>query len=290
MEPKKTQAILATTLASLFWGSSFVVNKIGLAYVDAYTFAFLRFLVAAVTILAITIPLRKLQWGIFRNRLVWVVGGLNAGGFLLQYLGLTYTTASKAALLINASFILVPIISRAVFRENFPTTKKVAIALGLLGALLLTTEGDLSIVLEGTLLGDLLILLAGGVWAFFMIGNKQVVNQHSEVLPLTSAMMTLTAVFLFPFSIFLGTTPVVTIIWEGWLAILFTGVFCSLLAFFLWSTGLKGLNITDSAIILLLEIIWAVILAFLFLGEVFSLIAATGGLILLTSIFFVAKD
>ena len=285
METNKLNAIMITTLASLFWGSSFVINKIGLGYVDAYTFAFLRFAVASLAIVIIALPLRQFQLKIFRNPLVWLVSGLNAAGFLLQYLGLTFTTASKAALLINASFILVPILSRTVFQEDFPRKKKIAIILGVIGAVLLTTEGNFTIVLEGSLLGDLLILLAGGVWAFFMIGNKQLINQDTKILPLTTAMMTLTALLLLPSFLILGSPSIISIAWQGWGAILFTGIFCSLIAYFLWSIGLKGLNVTSSAIILLLEIVWALILAFFLLGELFSLIAALGGIILFISIF-----
>jgi drug/metabolite transporter (DMT)-like permease len=185
---------------------------------------------------------------------------------------------------------MVPIISRNVFHEQFPTQKKIAILLGLIGAVLLTTEGNLAIVLEGALLGDILILLAGGVWAFFMIGNKKVVSQESDILPITAVMMILTAVFLFPFSLGLGTTPLLTITWQGWIAILYTGVFCSLAAYFLWSTGLKGLTVTASALILLLEIVWALILAFILLGELFSLVASIGAILLFVSIFSVARD
>jgi DME family drug/metabolite transporter len=76
---------------------------------------------------------------------------------------------------------------------------------------------------------------------------------------------------------------------EGWAAIIFTGVFCSTAAYLLWSKGLKGLTVTISAIILLLEVLWALLLSFTLLGESFSIISAVGATFILLSILLASR-
>ena len=49
----KKKAVLLTVLAGFLWGTSFPAIKIGLQYMDAYTFVFLRFLTASLVMLAI---------------------------------------------------------------------------------------------------------------------------------------------------------------------------------------------------------------------------------------------
>lgn len=72
----KTYAISLTVMASLLWGTSFVVNKIGLSYVDVYTFSFLRLLIASIAVIVVAIPMRRVQVSLFKNRTVWCLAYL----------------------------------------------------------------------------------------------------------------------------------------------------------------------------------------------------------------------
>lgn len=132
----KTYAISLTVMASLLWGTSFVVNKIGLSYVDAYTFSFLRLLIASIAVIVVAIPMRRVQVSLFKNRTVWALGIFNAAGFILQYVGMTYTTASKSSLLVDSDVIVVALLSWLIFKEHFSNPKKAAVAMGFLGAAL----------------------------------------------------------------------------------------------------------------------------------------------------------
>jgi DME family drug/metabolite transporter len=87
----------------------------------------------------------------------------------------------------------------------------------------------------------------------------------------------------------LGNIYITTIPTVGWVAVAFTGVFCSVTAYLLWGTGLKRIPVTTSAIILLVEVIWALILSFVFLGDSFTLVSGIGAIMILVSIFFASK-
>lgn len=288
-EKSKAYYIWNTVLASLIWGTSFIVNKVGLEYVDAFNFSFLRFLIASVTIIPVAVSLRRIRLSLFKSKLVWLVGTFNAAGFLFQYLGMTYTTASKSSLLVNSSVIIVAILSFLLFKEKFSNQMKLGVFAGFLGSALLATGGNLTGLMSGELIGDILVFLAGVFWAFFMVSNKKLVSEETDLTEMTVCVMVITAIVQLPFAFMFGTTDLVTMAWQGWGAIVFTAIFCSTVTYFLWSEGLKGITVTTSAITLLLEIVWAMILAFTLLGEGFTIVGSIGAILIMASIFLASK-
>jgi drug/metabolite transporter (DMT)-like permease len=285
----KSYAISATVLASLIWGTSFPVIKIGLSYVDSYSFAFFRLLIASTAVLAVAIPLKRFKPALFKNKIIWFLGISNALGFVLQYVGMNYTTASKTVLLVDSDVVIVAILSWLVFKEKFSNKMKAAVGMGFVGAALLASGGSLSELAGGELLGDILVFLAGVAWAFFMVWNKSLLTKGVDAVATIACVMPVTAVFLFPSMLVLGTTTISTMPVLGWGAVVFTGVFCSATAYFLWMLGLKAMTVTTSAIILLLEVLFALILSFTFLGETFTIIGIIGAFLILVSILLVSK-
>ncbi|MFX0097296.1 MAG: DMT family transporter [Candidatus Hodarchaeota archaeon] len=278
-----------TVLASLIWGSSFIINKVGLDYVDAFNFTFLRFLIASITIMPVAFYLRRIRLSLFRNKVVWLVGGFNAAGYLFQYLGMTYATASKSSLLVNSSVIIVAILSFLIFKEKFSNQKKIGVFSGFLGSALLATGGNLTGLMSGELAGNILVFLAGVFWAFFMVSNKKMVSEETNLTEMTVCIMVITATVQFPFAFIFGTTNIAAMAWQAWGAIIFTAIFCSTVTYFLWSEGLKGITVTTSAITLLLEVVWAMVLAFFLLGERFTIIGSIGAILIMASIFLASR-
>jgi len=265
------------------------VIKVGLLYVDSYSFAFLRLLIASMVILVAAVLLGKFRPALFRNRLTWLLAISNAGGFILQYVGMNYTTASKTVLLVDSDVVIVALLSWITFKERFSNSMKAAVVMGFSGAALLATGGNLSELTGGELLGDVLVFLAGISWAFFMVWNKSMVSKGLDPTSMTAGVMSSTAIVLLPFALALGNLNVTAIGVEGWGATIYMAVFCSVIAYFIWTVTLKGLTITHSAILLLLEIIWALILSFWFLGESFTPVAMVGAGLILVSILLASK-
>jgi len=283
-------AILATLAAGLLWGSSFAVIKIGLRSIDPYWFVFLRFAVAsAVALSYLAVAGRLKETGrLLRNPLVIWLGVSNAAGFVLQFRGQTLTTASNAALLINVCTIFVAIASRVVFRERFGPLKMIAVALGMIGIYLVTTGGRATLSLSDSFRGDLLVLVAAFLWTFFIILDKKIVDGHGvDVRALTGAMVLVTAVAALPAALLLGgglprPTP-------EWWAIPYTAVLCTVIPFFLWTWGLKHITATTSSVIMLAEVIFALALAALLLGERLSPGGLTGSALILVAVGLVSR-
>jgi drug/metabolite transporter (DMT)-like permease len=285
----RTNAILLTVFASLVWGTSFPGTKWGLDFIgNDVLFLWLRFIVATTITLAVVLYLRRLSLGIFRNPIIWLIGGFNAMGFVMQYVGLTITTASKTALLVDINVVAVAIISYFAFRERLGRSQIVGVVIGMLGVFFLTLNKDLVFDSE-QLIGDVIVYVAGWSWAFFIILTKKLLDKHNGIEISSAAIATCMAWLTIP-TVYLLVTGGGDFSIEplGWVAIAYLGLFCTSIATLLWALGLEGVSGTESATIMLIEVVTALILAIGLLGESMSLAATFGGALVMLAIFLVA--
>ncbi len=286
-------AARAMTLASgVLWGTSFVTIQLGLE--DGFgpvVFVGVRFVFAAASALVVALAARSFGRGLWRDPLVWALGLTNAGGFAFQYWSLDLTTATKTALISNLSLVLVAPMSYWWFRERFDAFKTGALVTMVPGVFLLTTGGDLGTLGQSQFAGDMLALLAGLTWAFYMIISKRIVDRtDSSVSALTFWVMAMTAVFLVPPSLLLlgtGAASLAGVGGVGWASAVYTGVGCSTVAYLLYTRGLRGLTATVSAVLLLVMILVAAVMDYALFGKGLTPIALAGAGIVLASMVMV---
>lgn len=285
---EKANAVMLTALASLIWGTSFPGAEWGLRYVgnDVF-FLWLRFVVAVTITLSVVLWLRRLSLSIFRQPIIWLIGAFNAAGFILQYAGLTITTASKTALLVDINVVAVVIVSYFAFTERLGKLQVAGIAGGMTGVFLITLNKDLVFDTE-QILGDVLVYMAGWCWAFFIVLNKRMLEKHDGVEISSAAIVTCGAWLTIP-ALYLGLTGAdLTIEAPAWAAVVYLGLFCTSIATLLWALGLEGVSATASATIMLVEVVTALVLSFVLLDESLSAAAAVGAGLVMLSIFMVA--
>ncbi|MCJ7713809.1 DMT family transporter, partial [Candidatus Bathyarchaeota archaeon] len=196
---KKQKAILLTILAGVLWGTSFPAIKIGLEYVDAINFVFLRFLVASIVMFIAVLAARKFEFKFSNKKILIFLGLTNGVAYLLQYIGMNYTSAAKASLFVNLSAIWVALISTIVIGEHFGKNKTLGIISGVIGLFLITTNLNIEMLSEGQILGDLILILAGIVWAFFIVYNKILVNNDNGLIQAIIWILPITLIPIIPF-------------------------------------------------------------------------------------------
>ena len=290
MKNGKRSALGETALAGVLWGTSFPVITYGIGQgLDPRLFVFLRFASAAPLMVVVALVLRKKILATLRKKSVWVLGALNAVGFLCQFLGQSLTGAAVAALLVNLSVLVTAAGSAAILKERFGKAKTLGVIVAVVGIVLLTTQGDLSQVSRGMLTGDSLYLLAAFCWGWYMIYNKKKTDEERwDPLSLTASIVMLTALFVSPALLTLRSLgPVTTGIWG---LVGYTAVVNTALPFVLYQRGLRVLTATLSAVVLMLEIVTAVLISLLFLGEAFNAYSILGAAAVLASIYLVSTN
>ena len=287
LENNKKKALLLTGLAGLLWGTSFPAIKIGLRYMDAYTFVFLRFLVASLIMLLVLLLTKNFSFKFNKKRLILFLGVINGLAYLLQYIGMVYVNAAESSLLINLNAVWVALLSPIVLKEHLGGKKVAGVMVSFLGVVLMTTRLDFSSLGQGAVFGDLLVIAAGVIWAIFTVYSKPLVKDSKNLLQSMTWLLVLTLLpLLLPASFSAGSF--VTLPLDAWLAILYTAVICWVIPYYLWMKGLKHLSPVTSSVVLLTEIIVAVAIATLVLGEVLTVISGVGALFIIVAILLVS--
>jgi len=276
-----------TILAGVLWGTSFPMIKIGLDFVDPYMFVFLRMFLASVLIVLVSFVTNNLSFSLAKERLVWYLGLLNGFAYLIQYIGMSTTTASKSSLLVNLSAVWVAALSWVLLKERFSKRKLLGIALGLVGVFFITTNLSLLELTQGTLFGDGLVFLSGILWSLFIIYNKKIVGVHNA-FRLMPWIFLATTLPLTPFLFVSNSLSLLNLSYETLIIIVYTAIFCWLLPYYLWLKGLKHISPAVSTVILLTEVIVAITISFVFLGETFTMISVTGASLIFLAIILVS--
>lgn len=285
---EKSKAVFLTILAGVLWGTSFPIIKIGLTFIDPFAFVFWRFLVATVSLLVVMLLFKKLEFKMANKKLLIFLGIANAAGYLLQYVGMNYTSAAKAALFINLSAIWVALLSPKLLGESFSRKKIAGVLFGLVGIVFVSTNMDFSTFGEGQLIGDFMLVISGVAWALFMVYNKKLImNSISATFQSMTWVLLLTLFTIAPFSV-LSDSRFFDLTLTSWGAIFYTAIVCWVLPYYLWIEGLKHLSASTSTVLLLSEIVVAVILSILVLKEPVTIFSSIGALFIVVAITLVS--
>jgi len=285
----KKKAIFFTVIASSLWGTSFPAIKIGLQYMDAYTFVFLRFFFASLTMLAVMLLTKNFSFNFNKKRLILFLGVTNGAAYLLQYIGMVYAFASKSSLFVNLSVVWVALLSPIALKEKMDRKKVACVILSLLGVVFVTTNLDFGSLGVGEVMGDLLVIGAGILWALFIVYNKPLVGESKNMIQSMTWLLLFTMLPLLPVVPF-SAENFLSLTWEAWIAIIYTAIFCWVAPYYLWMKGLKNISPLTSAVILLNEIIVAVTISTIVLREAITAASGVGAIFIIMAILLVSYE
>lgn len=265
------------------WGTSFPAIKIGLKYVDPYQFVFLRFFLASLIMFFVLLIKGNLGFEFAKRRTIWFLGIANGVAYLFQYVGMNSTSASKSSLLVNLSAIWVAVLSWLILKERLGIKRGSGILFGILGVFLVTTNLNFQTLGQGAIFSDLLVILSGVVWAFFIVYDKQLVSNAGDIIQPITWVLFVTMLPLVP-SLFFSTSAPSQLPIEAWLAIAYTAIFCWVIPYYLWSEGLKSISPVNSTIILLTEVLVALAVSSILLNDVLTLISGIGAFFIIVAV------
>ena len=139
---QKLSFILLLTI-TIIWGGAFVFQNLASQYVSSFTFNFLRFFIASIALLPLSIvSYRKdVKNGNKINAKQLIIGSVLCGGFLslasiLQQYGIQYTSVGKAGFITSSYILIIPLIS-LIFKKRYGINVYIAVFLSLIGLYLL---------------------------------------------------------------------------------------------------------------------------------------------------------
>jgi drug/metabolite transporter (DMT)-like permease len=278
--------VVAALLSSFFSGLAPILGKLAYqAGVDPLTLVTLRTALAAGLLWLFYLLFWRRYIAVSRHGLAGCVGMgvVNGVGSLLYYGGLSRTDASLGHLLYSMYPFWVFIFLSA---AGHPISRLAVVRLGLalLSVVLLTWQGGSVI----DPLGVTLMIGAGALFGFTLVLGQWTM---ADVDPRTAALYGLTTMAVvvgIPYLIRGGQVEPISA--EGWTAILLLTIFPTALARLLVFAGLRRIGGIQTALLGIAEPLVAVVLAFLLLGESFTLQQWIGAGLFAASILLIQRD
>src|SRR5207245_11101612 len=131
------------------------------------------------------------------SRKIWIIGFINAFGYVLQFQGQLITSSSNAALIISTAALMIPVLSLAYVHEKMGMRKITGVLMGFIGITLLVTRGQGVNLESSELLGDLMSLGTAVTIALVFVLSKDLVEKKGG-RPVTGGIILVTAMLLLP--------------------------------------------------------------------------------------------
>ena len=258
------------------------IAKYGLTIIEPFTFAFFRFIISSVCLLAITFS-RSLKpkveradwWRIISLGIIIVP--FNQTLFLV---GQSMTGAGHGAFLFSTTPVWVFVLALVYLKEKATWRRTVGILTATAGVMVIMWSG-LQEVGHEYLLGDLIIIAAVAAWGYYTVLGKPLVQKYGAIRTTAYALAIGAAVYM-PFGLYFALRydySQATL--AAWGSVLYMALGLSVLVYVTWYWLLKYLDASRIAVYHNVQPIIASGIAYLFLGETISTIFLIGGLVVL---------
>ncbi len=225
-------------LSALIWGISFLATKIAVIEISPSLLGLLRFIIAYLTLLIIE-KIFSLKENIKREhrKHIMLMGLFGVTlYFVFENVGLKFTSAANASLIISSVPVFTLIFNRFVLKEKISKIMYIGIIISFIGIYILIFGFSLNI--EINVKGDLIMFLAVFSWVFYTYFAKQKLDY--SILTITKELSLYGALFFIPFVLFefiYGYKLNISL--NGMISLFYLGVICSALAYVMWNTALR---------------------------------------------------
>lgn len=291
-------------ITAILWGITFVVQRYGSDYVDAYTYNAIRFLISGVIMAIIyyvsnRIRCKKMDEDelkkfreeckkLNRNK-KFIISSILIGVFLFlgssfQQLGIQLTkNASKVGFISTTYIVLVPIVCLIFFKDKIKLIIWLYLLVALVGFFLISIKNDFKIVP-----GDFITLLAAISYAFQIsiigkVGKDLNVIYLSMIQFLIVGVLSLICMFIFDD---LENTSIV----KAMPSIVFAAIFSGCIAFTLQIYGQRYTQPTLATLLMSLESVFSLIFSMIILSERLTLREGVGCLLIFVSVILAQID
>jgi len=274
----RLKADLTLLAVAMIWGTGFITQAVAADYHLAFLFNAASFILAAVFLLPFIprgekIPRGQWKWILIAGVILFIAAALQQEGIL-------YTKIANAGFLTSLYTVFTPFMLWITFRERPHWVDAVAVVVACVGAYFLSTSG------KGFSLqpGDVLETTGALFWAvhFVILGKFA-----SKYEPIAFAAGQFLVCGVFNLLLGLAVEPVASLAaWPLIGAIVYRAAFSIGVGFTLQVWGQHHTPPTDAALILCLEAVFAVIVAWIVLSQTLQPVQIMGCVIIFAAVLF----
>lgn len=266
-------AYISLIFVALIWGATFPIIKTTLNYIDPFSFILFRFIVAILVLLPFVVKKINRRDAIFGS----IVGLPLFLGYVTQTIGLDHTSPSMSGLITGIYVILTPILSIILLKTGVDLFKIALTISAFIGMALMTVSST-----SGEALGNLLTLGTAFCYASQMVLTEKYLLKGDPMVFTFFQLVVVAAltVVVSPSSVFkfnlLANHYVL-------LSVLMNAILATSLAIWVMSVAIKNTSAYISALILIFEPVFAVLISTVFFHFPFTELMMLGGAIILIS-------
>ncbi|MSM39466.1 MAG: EamA family transporter [Geobacter sp.] len=249
---------LVLVMTTLFWGGSFLFNKLGLREIPPAHFVLFRFALASMIMSLVCIRrLHLLSPTIIRKG---AIVGLALGATNLSFVfGVQGTSISRAGILNNLFVLFIPLICALVWKERVGRVNLAGIVLAVAGIVLLAGGGG------GFNRGDFISTICAAFIALHVISVSKVLRD--EDVYLVSLVQFLTVTAMAGIAAIIIPSPRLSIGVVGISSLLYCAILPTVVCFTLQNAYQRFTTPTRAGLIYTLDPVWSLIAGFAVLGE-----------------------
>lgn len=259
------------------------------ANLPPFTSAFLRFLLASFfLILFVFKKYGKFPRINFQQFLLIIALGLTGivGYNFLFFSGLKFITASRASIIISLNPSLITILSALILKEKFTKFKFTGIIISLTGALIVISQGNIQVILQGNIgWGELFILGCVVCWSSFTVLGKIIMKGLKPIIAVTYACLAGTLILILPAYQEGVLQNFMQYNVEVWLSVFALGFLGTALAFTWFYEGIDKIGPSRAGIFINFVPIFATLMAVLILHEKLSPSLIVGAIFVVSGVY-----
>jgi drug/metabolite transporter (DMT)-like permease len=290
--PQRRAALIAIVAVMVVWGSTFVVTKAAVQEFPPLTLAFLRFAIACVVLAPFlgSGALAGLRRSVSPKRLLFLsVTGVAVFTAAFNF-ALVYGSAAQGALLYAGIPAVVAVCAVLFLNERLGRRRAIGVALSVVGAVVIVATGESAAGdAPAPLIGAVLMIGTIVLWGAYTVAAKPIAAADQTAV--TFVLAAIGALLLLPVSaVELAMLPWPATTAEGWLGVLYLGVFATAGAYALYNFALRALDASTVGAFTSIDPIVGLITAYVFLGETLSSAQVLGAVIVLAGMWLASTE
>lgn len=267
---------ISLVITAIIWGSGFVASAVALDHYTPYQILAGRFFIG---VLLLSMVFHKKIMTIKKSVLIKgiILGGILYIAFVLQTVGLQFTTPSKNAFLTAVNVVIVPFIGFVIYKRRLDVFELTGAVIAVIGIALLSLQfsGKVNI-------GDVLTLLCAFAFAFHIFYTARFVKNEDAIV-LTLIQMGTAATIGFIVMLSKGELSF-SLESSALMPLVYLGVFSTTIAYLLQTVAQKYVTETKAAIVLSTEALWGTLFSVILLSELLTFRMGMGAVLILVAI------
>ncbi len=286
----KLKFVLIITILVVVWAFAFLFIKIGLEELSFVNLTIMRFLIVCLVLILILF-FQKKRFSKLHKKDIVPIFLLGFFGVIVYHLGLNYgeqfISPAAASLIIATVPVQIIILSTIFLKEKIGLKKLIGIIIALCGVVVISIWGKAGASIHIEYISAVLaVLIAAIMSALYTIAGKKLLTRYSA-LSLTTYVMLLGSLGLTPFIRGSLLDQISKMSMTGWFAVIFLGVFSTVVGYGLWYIVLKIKSASEISIYLYAIPVLSTIISYFMFKEKITFMFILGGFLVIAGLIIV---